>query len=466
MTDKINKYAIILAAGQGTRMKSKLYKVLHKVSGKAMVDHVLTQLEATHPNEIVTIVGFGAEDVESELGQRTEYAIQKEQLGTGHAVLQAEDILGDKKGMTLIVSGDTPLFTAKTFDDLFAYHEQQHATATILTAIAPDPTGYGRIIRDQNGDVLKNVEQKDASPEEAAVDEINTGVYCFDNQALFSALHEVNNDNAQGEYYLPDVLEIMKSKGQKVAAFTMDDFTESMGVNDRVALAAANKVMRERINTMHMRNGVTFINPETVSIDADVKIGNDTVIEGNVALKGKTLIGSDCFIGQSSEIRDSTIEDGVTVTSSLIEDSIMHQNSNIGPNSHLRPQSDIGEEVHIGNFCEVKKAKIGARTKVGHLTYVGDATLGTDINVGCGVVFVNYDGVKKFHTNVGDHAFIGSASNIVAPVNISDHAFVAAGSTITKDVPYHAMAIARGRQVNKEDYWDKLPLSKDPEWDK
>lgn len=460
------KYTIIMAAGKGTRMKSKLYKVLHPVCGKPMVDHVLTQIEALGASEIITIVGHGAEAVEETLGARSQYVVQEAQLGTGHAVLQAEPLLGDKTGMTLIASGDTPLFTTQTFEKLFAYHKDKGAAATILTATAPDPTGYGRIIRNDIGSVEKIVEQKDATSEEARVQEVNTGVYVFDNQLLFHALHQVTNHNAQGEYYLTDVIEILKAQGSIIAAYRMADFDESMGVNDRVALATATKVMQARINRRHMQNGVTLIDPATAYIDADVQIGPDTVIEPGVYLKGHTVIGSDCVIGTHSELVDATIEDAVTVTSSTIEQAIMRKGSNIGPNSHLRPQADIGEGAHLGNFVEVKQATIGARTKVGHLTYVGDATLGSDINVGCGVVFVNYDGVKKWHTTVGDHSFIGSNANIVAPVALADHSFVAAGSTITQDVPFHAMGIARARQTNKADFWDRLPIAADPEWNK
>jgi len=458
------KYTIILAAGKGTRMKSKLYKVLHKIAGKAMVDHVLTQVELTSPDEIVTVVGHGAEAVEETLGNRSQFVVQEEQLGTGHAVLQAETLLGDKEGMTLIASGDTPLLTAGTFEKLYAYHKDKGAKATILTASAPDPTGYGRIIRNDLGTVQKIVEQKDANHEEALVNEINTGVYCFDNQSLFKALHEVNNNNAQGEYYLTDVIEILKNKGEVVAAYRMKDFEESMGVNDRVALAAATKVMQHRINTNHMRDGVTMTDPDNTYIDVDVQIGADTLIEPGVYLKGNTVIGEDCVIGAHSVLSNATIEDNVTITSSTIEDSIMHTGSNAGPNAHLRPDSEIGEGAHIGNFVEIKNAQIGKNTKVGHLTYVGDATLGDEINVGCGVVFVNYDGVQKWHSEVGDHSFIGSNSNIVAPVKVSDHSFIAAGSTITADVPFHAMAIARERQTNKLDFWNRLPLGDSDEW--
>ncbi|WGN88747.1 bifunctional UDP-N-acetylglucosamine diphosphorylase/glucosamine-1-phosphate N-acetyltransferase GlmU [Ligilactobacillus faecis] len=454
------KYAIILAAGQGTRMKSKLYKVLHPVCGKAMVDHVLTQLEQDNLDEIVTIIGHGADKVQETLGTRTKYALQAEQLGTGHAVLQAEDILGDKEGMTLITCGDTPLFTAETFAKLFEHHEQTGAKATVLTAKTDAPFGYGRVVRDSHDEVEKIVEQKDATPQEQAINEINTGVYCFDNQALFKALHEVTNDNAQGEYYLPDVIEILKNAGEVVSAYCMDDFEESMGVNDRVALAKATEIMQRRINEKHMRNGVTLVDPKATYIDVDVVIGQDTVIEPGVVLKGNTVIGSDCVIGAHSQLNDALLADGITVKASYLEKAQMAKNSNIGPYSHLRPEAQIGEGVHIGNFVEVKKAQIGKNTKVGHLTYVGDATLGQEINVGCGTVFVNYDGQNKHHTTVGDYSFIGSGSNIIAPVEIADHAYVAAGSTITEDVASRAMAIARGRQVNKEGYYDRYPVAK------
>lgn len=453
-------YAVVLAAGQGTRMKSKLYKVLHPVCGKSMVEHVVGQIEKLNLQQIVTVIGYGGNQVKEVLRQRTEFAVQEEQLGTGHAVLQAEPLLGEKQGTTLIICGDTPLFTAETLTELFDYHQQQRAVATILTAIAPDPTGYGRIIRDRQGNVAKIVEQKDTTPAEAAVAEINTGVYCFDNQALFQALHQVTNDNAQHEYYLTDVIEICQKAAQKVAAFTMKDFNESMGVNDRVALSKATALMRQRINEKHMRNGVTLIDPQNTYIDSEVKIGADTVVEPGVVLKGTTIIGENCLIGAHSQLSDSLISDNVTITASVLENAQMATGSNIGPYSHLRPQAKIDERVHIGNFVEVKKAEIGADTKVGHLTYVGDATLGRQINVGCGCVFVNYDGINKHHTTVGDYSFIGSASNMVAPLHIADHAYVAAGSTITNDVAAHDMAIARGRQVNKAGYYDRYPVAK------
>lgn len=461
----MEKYVVVLAAGKGTRMKSKLYKVLHKVCGKTMVEHVVDAAQGVNPAEIVTIVGTGAGDVEKVLADKSKFAFQEKQLGTGDAVMTAREELGDKDGATLVVTGDTPLFTTDTFNELFKYHAEKGNAATVLTAKAPNPFGYGRIIRDDQGNVLRIVEQKDGKPEELKVKEINTGVFCFDNKKLFEALKHVNNDNAQGEYYLTDVLEILRNSGERVGAYKMPDFSESLGVNDRIALAQATKTMQRRINEQHMRDGVSFIDPDTAYIDADVKIGNDTVIEGNVVIKGNTEIGSDCYITSGSRIVDSKIGNNVTVTSSTVEEAEMDDNTDIGPDSHLRPKAIIRKGAHIGNFVEIKKAEIGENTKVGHLTYVGDATLGKDINIGCGTIFSNYDGVKKFHTNVGDHAFIGAGSTLIAPINVADHAFIAADTTVTKDVNKYDMAIGRGRQVNKPDYWHKLPLSQDKEWD-
>lgn len=451
------RYAIILAAGKGTRMKSKLYKVLHPVSGKPMVEHIINRVSETNPDQIITIVGHGADQVKEQLGERSEYALQSEQLGTGHAVLQAASYLKGKEGTTLVISGDTPLLTTETLNNLFEYHQGKNASATILTAQADDPTGYGRIIRDHIGIVEKIVEQKDTTPEEALVQEINTGTYCFDNRALFEALSKVGTDNAQGEYYLTDIIEILKEEGNTVAAYQTADFDESMGVNDRSALAKANELMRQRINKMHMLNGVSFVDPATTYIDAGVVIGADTTIEAGVQLKGNTVIGNDCFLGAHSRIVDSTIEDHVVIENSVIESSLVKCHADVGPFAHLRPKAEIGEGAHIGNFVELKNAQIGKNTKVGHLTYVGDATLGEEINVGCGVVFVNYDGKNKHHTTIGDHSFIGSNANIIAPVEVAENASIAAGSTITDDIPEYAMAIARARQVNKEGYAKKLP---------
>lgn len=451
------RYAVVLAAGQGSRMKSKLYKVLHPVAGKPMVGHVIDQVEATGASEIVTIVGFGAEKVKDYLGNRTNYAIQEEQLGTGHAVIQAETHLKDKEGITLVICGDTPLLTAETLNNLFDYHQEKGAKATILTAHAQNPTGYGRVIRNEQNSVEKIVEQKDANEIEKLVQEVNTGTYCFDNRLLFETLSQVGNDNSQGEYYLPDVIEILKKQNEIVDAYKMGSEHDGLGVNDRVALSEASQLMRERINKRHMQNGVTMIDPTTTYIDSDVRIGSDTIIEANVSLKGNTIIGKDCFIGSHSEIVNSTIGDGVRVTNSTVKDSVMEKNSNVGPYSHVRPNSHIGESVHIGNFVEIKNATLGSTTKVGHLTYIGDADLGENINIGCGTIFVNYDGKNKFRTTVGNNVFIGCNANLIAPLTIEENVYIAAGSTITKDVPTQAMAIARARQENKLDYYNKLP---------
>lgn len=451
-----NRYAVILAAGQGTRMKSKLYKVMHPVMGKPMVGHVVDQAQIVGMDQIVTVSGVGAETVQDYLGDKSAYVLQEEQLGTAHAVKQASSVLKDKEGTTLVICGDTPLLTAETLEGLIEFHEKEQAKATVLTAYAENPFGYGRVIRTEEG-VTKIVEQKDATDEEAKVKEINTGTYCFDNKALFEALEMVKNENVQGEYYLPDVIEILKKQDELVEAYQLANMDEALGVNDRVALAQANKVMKERINEKHMRNGVSIIDPSNTYIESDVQIGQDTTIEPGVYLKGETMIGEEAFIGAHSVIVDSTVGDRVNVTSSMLEESIMGNDSDIGPNSHLRPQTVLEESVHIGNFVEIKKATVGKNTKIGHLTYVGDAELGENINVGCGTIFVNYDGKQKHKVIVGDNSFIGCNANLIAPVTVEKNAYIAAGSTITHTVPENSLAIARARQTIKESYFTKMP---------
>ncbi|AUZ36867.1 bifunctional UDP-N-acetylglucosamine diphosphorylase/glucosamine-1-phosphate N-acetyltransferase GlmU [Bacillus sp. MBGLi79] len=446
------RFAVVLAAGQGTRMKSKLYKVLHPVCGKPMVEHVVDEALKLSLSKLVTIVGHGAEEVKKQLGDKSEYALQAEQLGTAHAVKQAQPFLADEKGVTIVICGDTPLLTAETMEEMLKEHTQREAKATILTAVAEDPTGYGRIIRSQNGAVQKIVEHKDASEEERLVTEINTGTYCFDNEALFRTIDQVSNDNAQGEYYLPDVIEILKNEGETVAAYQTGNFQETLGVNDRVALSQAEQFMKERINKRHMQNGVTLIDPMNTYISPDAVIGSDTVIYPGTVIKGEVQIGEDTIIGPHTEIMNSSIGSRTVIKQSVVNHSKVGNDVNIGPFAHIRPDSVIGNEVKIGNFVEIKKTQFGDRSKASHLSYVGDAEVGTDVNLGCGSITVNYDGKNKYLTKIEDGAFIGCNSNLVAPVTVGEGAYVAAGSTVTEDVPGKALAIARARQVNKDDY--------------
>lgn len=449
-------YAIVLAAGQGTRMKSNLYKVLHPVCGKPMVEHVIDHVKGIGADRVVTIVGHGAELVEETLGQKSEYVLQAEQLGTAHAVQQAEQLLGELEGTTLVICGDTPLIRSETMDALVRKHKELGAKATILTAIADNPTGYGRIIRGEQGEVLRNVEQKDATPEEQAVTEINTGTYCFDNRALFDALKRVKNDNAQGEYYLPDVMGILQSEGALIGAHVSDDFSETLGVNDRVVLAQAEAVMRHRIAEKHMRNGVTIIAPETTVISADAIIGPDTVIQPGTIIEGRSKIGEECTIGPNSHIINSEISNRTSIHSSVVKSSKIGSDTTVGPFAHIRPDSDLGNHVKVGNFVEIKKSSFGEGSKVSHLSYIGDAEVGSSVNIGCGSITVNYDGKNKFKTIIEDEAFIGCNSNLVAPVTVGKGSYIAAGSTVTKDVPEDSLAIARARQENKVGYAEKL----------
>lgn len=451
-----NIYAVILAAGQGTRMKSKLYKVLHPVCGKPMVEHVIDQISGLHTEQIVTIVGHGAEKVKAQLQDRSAYALQEEQLGTAHAVVQAESMLGGKEGITLVVCGDTPLIQTSTMEALVKHHEETDAKATILTAHAEKPDGYGRIIRGEDGSVSRIVEHKDASEAERTVKEINTGTYCFDNKALFDALKNVSNENVQGEYYLPDVIEILKAAGETISAYQTDSFDETLGVNDRVALSEAERLMRARINERHMRAGVTIVDPQNTYIGPDVSIGSDTIVHPGTVLSGQTTIGEDCTIGPNSEIQHCEVGNQTVIRQSAAFDSRIGSNVNIGPFAHIRPQSTLADEVKIGNFVEVKKAAFGKGSKASHLSYIGDAEVGSDVNIGCGTITVNYDGKNKFLTTIEDGAFIGCNSNLVAPVTVKKGAYVAAGSTITDEVPEESMAIARARQVNKENYVQKI----------
>ncbi|WP_059174194.1 bifunctional UDP-N-acetylglucosamine diphosphorylase/glucosamine-1-phosphate N-acetyltransferase GlmU [Bacillus sp. FJAT-27445] len=455
-----NRFAVILAAGQGTRMKSKLYKVLHPVCGKPMVEHVVDQISQISIEEIVAVVGHGAELVKEKLGGKCHYALQDQQLGTAHAVMQAASQLEGREGTTIVVCGDTPLIRAETMEALFRHHTEQSAKATILTAKMDNPSGYGRVVRNTGGHVEKIVEHKDASEQERTITEINTGTYCFDNKALFAALQRVSNENSQGEYYLPDVIEILKGQGEVVTAFLADDPDETLGVNDRVALSEAERIMRKRINENHMKNGVTILDPANTYIGTDAVIGQDTVIYPGTIISGRTVIGEECKIGPNSEIDSCEIGNKTVIRQSAAFKSLVGSNVNIGPFAHIRPDSALGNDVKIGNFVEIKKAVLGDSSKASHLSYIGDAEVGRDVNIGCGSITVNYDGKNKFLTTIEDGVFIGCNSNLVAPVTIGKGAYVAAGSTITENVPPDALSLARARQVNKENYVQKLNIRK------
>ncbi len=437
-------------------MKSKLYKVLHPVVGKPMVGHVVDTLNHINTTRTLVVVGYGAEAVQAYLGDRVEYALQAEQLGTGHAVLQAKDALGSEEGMTIVICGDTPLISEETLRSMIQLHQESGASATILTAKLDNPFGYGRIIRGVDGRVARIVEQKDCTAEEAAVKEMNTGTYIFDNKTLFEALGSVTNNNNQNEYYLTDVIGILTAQGKVVQGYCMADSAESIGVNDRVGLAEAERLFKERINRSHMMNGVTIIDPVNTYIEPEVKIGADTVLLPGTILRGRTVIGENCTIGPQTEIIDSIIQDDVSIKQSVLQDAFVDSDTSVGPFAYLRPGAKLGKHVKVGDFVEIKNATIGDSSKVSHLSYVGDAKVGANVNIGCGAITVNYDGFNKNLTEIGDDAFIGSNVNLIAPVRIGNGAYVVAGSTITHEVEDGDLAIARERQSNKPGYAEKI----------
>lgn len=448
--------SVILAAGHGKRMNSKQYKLLHTVCGKPMVGHVLDLLNKIETTLTVAVVGNGAEEIKAYLGDKVAYAYQQQQLGTGHAVLQAKPMLEDKEGVTIIICGDTPLVKESTLQEMIRLHQESGAGATILTAEMDNPNGYGRIIRDEQGLVTAIVEQKDCSKEQALIKEINAGTYLVDNQKLFAALERVTNNNAQQEYYLTDIIGILKADGEIIEGYCTPDKAEAAGINDRLNLAEAEKLMRERILRRHMLAGVTILDPANTYIDTDVVIGEDTTLLPGCMLKGSTAIGEGCLIGPHTEITDSTLGNEVEVKQSVLLEAEVGHRTHIGPFAYLRPGAKLGEEVKVGDFVEIKNASLGDKTKVSHLSYVGDAVIGKDVNIGCGAITVNYDGFRKHRTEVEDHAFIGSNVNLVAPIKVGKGAFVVAGSTITSSVEEGDVAIARERQVNKRGYADKL----------
>lgn len=414
-----NMMAIVMAAGKGTRMKSKKSKLVQKIYGKEVVKRAVENAQRAGISNIVAVVGYMKEEVMGVLGENVEYAVQEEMLGTGHAVMQATKYLEGKKGKVLVLNGDVPLLRPETLNRLLNKSLENKESATLLTAIYDNPTGYGRIIRDKSGNIERIVEEKDTTNEQKEIKEINAGIYCFDIEALLEALKEIKPNNTQSEYYLTDVISIMNEKGLKTGTVIVEDNTEILGVNDRIQLEMLTKVLQMRINTEHMRKGVTIEDINTTYIYDDVEIGMDTVIHPNTTIKSTVVIGEDC---------------------------------EIGPNAYIREGCKLANKVKIGSFVEIKKAIIGEGSKVPHLSYMGDCEIGEKCNIGCGTITCNYDGLHKSKTIIGNHSFIGSNTNLVAPVTLGDETFVAAGSTITDDVPAYALAIARQRQTNKEDW--------------
>lgn len=451
---------IILAAGAGTRMKSTVAKVAHRICGQSLLSYVIEAAEQTGSDSLVLVLGHQADQVKKLAPDNAHCVIQEQQLGTGHAVMQAKDILKDKQGTALILCGDTPVITGDTLKAAYHYHQSQNNQVTILTAQMDNPHGYGRIIRDNKGQVTSIVEQRDADPAQQLVREINSGMYFFNIESLLQALSQLNNSNNQGEYYLTDTIEILIANGQKAGAYIVEDPAEIMGVNDRVQLNEAETIISKRIIKKHMLNGVTFVRPETSIIHKEVLIGKDTIIHPGTQLTGKTVIGENCEIGPHSSIDEGLVGDHVHFMNSVMVESSIGDHTKVGPFAYIRPGSKIGQNIKIGDFVEIKNSVVGDNTKVPHLSYVGDADIGKGVNIGCGAVVVNYDGKKKHRTTVGDHAFIGCNVNLVSPVVVRDNAYIAAGSTITEEVPEYALGIARSRQVIITDWVKKKGLDK------
>lgn len=450
-----NLVAVILAAGKGTRMRSKYPKVLHKVGGKPMLQHVIDAASVAGCDEKVVIVGHEAELVEAMVGSQGKIALQAEQLGTGHAVMQTAEALKGFTGTALILCGDTPLLEGEELKKFCKAHQASGAAATVLTAIMEDPFGYGRIVRDDKGNVQAIVEQKDATEEQKAIKEINTGIYCMECPLMFDVLATLTNDNAQGEYYLTDVLEKLNKAGQKVGGVITEDSDMVMGINSRKQLSVAESVMRQRILDKLMDSGVTIMDPASTFIEGSVKIGRDTIIYPYTWLEGSTEIGEDCEIGPNARFTNVKIGNNNHLQFIYGHDCEVKNNVTAGPYVHLRPDTVISDGVKIGNYVEVKNSNVGEGTKLPHLTYIGDSDIGSGVNMGCGCITVNYDGKKKHRTIIGDNAFVGCNTNLVAPVTVQANTYIGAGSTITKEVPENALGIARAKQKNIEGWAEK-----------
>lgn len=456
----MNIVPMILAAGKGTRMKSTLPKVLHPVAGKPMIEHVMALTDAVCKQKPIVVVGHGAQTLVDALGERASYVVQEPQLGTGHAVQQGYPLLPDASDGVFIICGDTPLLRQETIMAMREKFTVELPGCVLLTALLDDPTGYGRIVRDATGNICRIVEEKDATPAEKAISEVNTGTYIFNGAALGEALASLKNDNAQGEYYLTDTISYLAAQGKPVLSVVCEDFAETLGVNDRVQLAQASAILRQRKNIALMRSGVTLIDPFNTYIDWDVVIGPDTLIEPGCSLRGVTVIGSGCYIGPHCDITDSRIGNHCHLQQAVLLSAQAGDGCRIGPFAYLRPGACLADGVKVGDFVEVKNSQVGKGSKLPHLSYIGDACIGEKVNIGCGTITCNYDGYEKHQTIVKDGAFIGSNTNLVAPVTVGVDAFVAAGSTITKEVPDGALAVARGEQKVKEEWSAKRHLLK------
>jgi bifunctional UDP-N-acetylglucosamine pyrophosphorylase/glucosamine-1-phosphate N-acetyltransferase len=444
--------SIILAAGEGKRMYSKVPKVLHKVCGVPMVEHVIGCARELGDPEPVVVVGHGADQVMKSISG-VKFVMQEKQLGTGHAVMQAEEYIID--GDILILYGDTPLLRPEVLKDMQELHRREGYGATILTADIQDPTGYGRIVRNSENLVEAIVEEKDADSSVKIIKEINSGIYFFKGKELREALKHLDNNNAQGEYYLTDVIGILRRQGHKIGAYKINNVEDIMGVNNRYQLSQANEIMRARIARKLMLEGVTIIDPNNTYIEASVRIERDVTIYPGCILEGSTVIEEDSAIGPNTRIKDGKIGKGVCIQNSIVLESSIGEGTTVGPFAYIRPGNKIGRYARIGDFVEMKNSNFGDYSKASHLTYVGDGDVGNNVNLGCGVVFVNYDGKHKNRTYVGDNSFIGCNTNLIAPVRINSNAYIAAGTTVTKDVPQDSLAIGRVRQENKEGWVTK-----------
>lgn len=442
--------AVILAAGKGTRMKSDVPKVLHKVGGKPMLQYVMDAVQYAGAQKQVVVVGYLGEQVRAYVGDEVNIVEQKEQLGTAHAVLQAKEVLHDFDGTTMIVCGDTPLVDGQELKAFYEQHLASGAAASVFTAILEDATGYGRIVRDVSGNVLKIVEHKDATPEQLAIREINTGIYCIDNQTLFAMIDKIECNNAQGEFYLTDIIDLLVNDNRTVGAIRAKNADSTIGINSRHQLVQVESMMRERTLDRLMNEGVTILAPESTFIADDVQIGKDTVIYPFTWIEAGCTIGKRCQIGPNVRLQKAEIGDCNVIHFTYAHEVVIGDNCNVGPFAHLRPGTQLGDDVKVGNFVEVKNSWVGEGSKLPHLSYIGDADLGSRVNMGCGTITVNYDGKRKHRTRIEDNAFVGCNTNLVAPVTVGEHAYVAAGSTITKDVPPNALGVARAKQSNIE----------------